>query len=105
MTRWSIVLASFVIVIGIPPFLVLANVLAVMSPEWLAFQYNQPGFPKADRFNDKDRLYNASESIEYVRGNRTLAQFGSAEAQVEVPSVSLDHVEIFVLTAVMKSKP
>ena len=75
MPRWLITLASLVLVIGIPVFLILSNVMLMMSPEWLTFQYSQPGFPKAERFNDKDRWYNASESIEYVRGNRTLDQF------------------------------
>lgn len=75
MPRWLITLASLVLVIGIPVFLILSNVMMMMSPEWLTFQYSQPSFPKAERFNDKDRLYNATESIEYVRGNRTLVQF------------------------------
>jgi integral membrane protein (TIGR01906 family) len=68
-------LLMFVLVVGLMPFLILTNVFFFMTPNWLAFQYSQPDFPKAERFNDKDRFYYGSESIEYVRGNRTLEQF------------------------------
>jgi integral membrane protein (TIGR01906 family) len=68
-------LFMLVLVLGLMPFLILSNVFIFMSPSWLAYQYSQPDFPKAERFNDKDRLHFGSESIEYVRGNRTLEQF------------------------------
>lgn len=68
-------LLSFFITIAIPIVLILSNVLLFMNPAWLAFQYSQPGFPKAELFSDRDRLYFGSESIEYIRGNRTLEQF------------------------------
>lgn len=68
-------LLALIITLAVPVILILANVLLFMNPAWLAFQYSQPGFPKAELFSDKDRLYFGSESIEYVRGNRTLEQF------------------------------
>jgi integral membrane protein (TIGR01906 family) len=68
-------LLSFFIIIAIPIVLILSNVLLFMNPAWLAFQYSQPGFPKAELFSDQARLYFGSESIEYIRGNRTLEQF------------------------------
>ncbi len=68
-------LLGLIITLAVPVILVLANVLLFMNPAWLAFQYSQPGFPKAELFSDTDRLYFGSESIEYVRGNRTLEQF------------------------------
>jgi integral membrane protein (TIGR01906 family) len=64
-----------VITLAVPVILILSNVLLFMNPAWLAFQYSQPGFPQAELFSAKDRLYFGSESIEYVRGNRTLEQF------------------------------
>lgn len=75
MPKWLPNLLAFIITLAVPVILVLSNVLLFMNPAWLAFQYAQPGFPKAELFSDKDRLYFGSESIEYVRGNRTLEQF------------------------------
>ncbi len=75
MSRWLTNLLSLIITLGVPVVLILSNVLLFMNPAWLAFQYSQPGFPQAELFSDKDRLYFGSESIEYVRGNRTLEQF------------------------------
>jgi integral membrane protein (TIGR01906 family) len=73
--RWLPTLLVFVITLAVPVILILSNVLLFMNPAWLAFQYSQPGFPQAELFSAKDRLYFGSESIEYVRGNRTLEQF------------------------------
>ncbi|MBI5034436.1 MAG: TIGR01906 family membrane protein [Chloroflexi bacterium] len=66
---------ALIITLGVPIILILSNVLLFMNPSWLAYEYSKPNFPKAELFNDKDRLYFGSESIEYVRGNRTLDQF------------------------------
>jgi uncharacterized membrane protein len=75
MPRWLTNLLTLLITLAIPPFLVISNVFLFMTPQWLDFQYSQPGFPKSVRFGDVERRYNAVESIEYVRGNRTLEQF------------------------------
>ncbi len=75
MPKWFPNLLVLIITLAVPVILILANVLLFMNPAWLAFQYSQPGFPKAELFSDTDRLYFGSESIEYVRGNRTLEQF------------------------------
>jgi hypothetical protein len=65
----------FILIIGIPPFLVLSAVHLFLSPNWIAFEYGRPDFPKAELFSDQARLYNATESLLYCTGNRTLAQF------------------------------
>lgn len=75
MPRWLPKLLSLVIVAGVPVVLILANVLLFMNPAWLAFQYSQPDFPPSVRFTAQERSYFGSESIEYVRGNRSLDQF------------------------------
>lgn len=75
MPKWLPHLLALIITLAVPVILILTNVLLFMNPAWLAFQYSQPGFPKAELFSDKDRLYFGSASIEYVRGNRTLEQF------------------------------
>jgi integral membrane protein (TIGR01906 family) len=75
MPRWLANLLTLVIVIGIPIALILTNVFILMTPNWLAYQYSQPDFPPSVRFSPQDRYRLASESIEYIRGNRTLEQF------------------------------
>ncbi len=75
MPRWLATLFMLVLVIGIPPFLILSNIFLFMTPNWLYYEYGKSDFPKAQLFNDADRRYNAAESIEYIRGNRTLEQF------------------------------
>jgi len=74
MPRWIANLLVALLVLGIPPFLILTNAFICMTPNWLDFQYSRPGFPKSVRFSDADRRYNAAESIEYIRGNRTFDQ-------------------------------
>ena len=68
-------LLALAITIGVPIALILANVFVFMNPTWLAYQYSQPDFPPPVRFTPPERYRLASESIEYIRGNRTLEQF------------------------------
>ncbi len=75
MSRWRSNLLPLFITLGVPIVLVLSNVLAFMNPSWLAYEYSKPDFPKAPLFDDATRWNKASESIEYIRGNRTLEQF------------------------------
>jgi integral membrane protein (TIGR01906 family) len=68
-------LLAWGITLTVPVVLILTNVFIFMTPAWLAYQYNKPDFPPSVRFTPAERYYFASESIEYVRGNRTLEQF------------------------------
>jgi integral membrane protein (TIGR01906 family) len=83
MPRWLVNLLALVIVIGIPIALILTNVFIFMTPNWLAYQYSQPDFPPSVRFTPQDRYRLASESIEYIRGNRTLEQFKALDVYDE----------------------
>lgn len=69
--RWLVL----VITLAVPVVLILTNVLLFMNPAWLAYQYSKPDFPPSVRFTPNERYHFAAESIEYVRGNRTLEQF------------------------------
>lgn len=80
MPKWLSTLLMLVLVLGIAPFLVLTSVHAFLLPNWIAFEYSRPDFPKADLFNDKDRLFNATESLLYTTGDRTLEQFKALSA-------------------------
>ena len=75
MPKWLPSILALAITIGVPIALILANVFVFMNPTWLAYQYSQPDFPPSVRFTPPDRYRLASESIEYIRGNRTLEQF------------------------------
>ena len=75
MSSWLNKLFPFIITLAVPVVLILSNVFLFATPEWLAFQYSQPDFPPSVRFTPADRYKFASESIEYIRGNRTLTQF------------------------------
>ncbi len=75
MPNWLRTLFVIILIIGIPPFLVLSAVHLFLTPNWIAFEYGRADFPKAELFNDKDRLYNATESLLYCMGDRTLEQF------------------------------
>ena len=81
MPKWLPTLLMLVLVIGIPPLLVLSSVHLFLLPNWIAFEYSRADFPKADLFNDKDRLFNATESLLYTTGDRTLAQFKALSAK------------------------
>ncbi len=75
MPRWLSNLLVLVLIVGIPPFLVLSAVHLFLTPNWIAFEYGRSDFPKAELFSDRDRLYNATESLLFCMGDRTLAQF------------------------------
>ncbi len=66
---------TYIITLSVPILLILTNIYLFMTPQYLTFEYGKPGFPQAQRFDDAARRYNATESIEYIRGNRTLEQF------------------------------
>lgn len=68
-------LLSRIITLAVPVVLILTNIFIFMNPTWLAYQYGKSDFPPSVRFTPEDRYRLASESIEYVRGNRTLEQF------------------------------
>lgn len=75
MPRWLANALMLLLIIGIPPFLVLANLYIFLTPQYVDYEYGKSGFPKAERFSDADRRHNSVESLEYVVGDRTLEQF------------------------------
>lgn len=80
MPKWLSTVLVIILIVGIAPLLVLTSVHIFLLPNWIAFEYSRPDFPKADLFNDKDRLLNATESLLYTTGDRTLEQFKSLSA-------------------------
>lgn len=80
MPKWLSTVLVIILIVGIAPLLVLTSVHIFLLPNWIAFEYSRPDFPKADLFNDKDRLFNATESLLYTTGDRTLEQFKALSA-------------------------
>ncbi|MCI0476177.1 MAG: TIGR01906 family membrane protein [Anaerolineales bacterium] len=71
------------ITLAVPVILILTNVFIFMNPTWLAYQYSKADFPPSVRFTPDERYRLASESIEYIRGNRTLTQFKALDVYDE----------------------
>ena len=75
MPRWLVNALMLVIVVLVPPLLLFSNLYILLTPQYLAFEYDKPDFPKSVRFSESDRRYYATESVEYERGNRNFEQF------------------------------
>jgi integral membrane protein (TIGR01906 family) len=65
---------SWLVVLLMPLFLMLNSLYLFMTPGFIRWQYSQSNFPQAELFTSQARAYNATETVEYVWGNRTLAQ-------------------------------
>ncbi len=59
LVRW---LAALAVVLFLPA----SNVLLLMRPAFVSFEYSLPGFPPSDRFDPQTRLYWAQESVRYL---------------------------------------
>ncbi|MCL4395960.1 MAG: TIGR01906 family membrane protein [Chloroflexi bacterium] len=75
MPRWLANVLMAILVVLMPPFIVLSNLYLFLTPQYLDFEYGKSDFPKADRFDDQVRRYNAAQSIEYERGNINFEAF------------------------------
>lgn len=51
-----------------PIFITLTSLYIFMSPQFIAWQYSQPGFPPAQLFTPEQRYYNAAQTVRYTRG-------------------------------------
>ncbi len=61
-------IVQWLITLLMPIALTLASLYLFMTPEFIAWQYAQPGFPPAQRFTPEARYYNAVATVRYVRG-------------------------------------
>lgn len=67
-------LLSWVIILLMPFLIILTSLYVFMTTQFIQWQYSLPNFPPSERFTSDSRYYNATESLEYVWGRRTLAQ-------------------------------
>lgn len=72
MTKLSPRLATILqwcITLPMPLFLLLGvSLYIVMTPQFIQWEYSQPGFPLADLFTPEARSYNSVQTVRYVRG-------------------------------------
>jgi integral membrane protein (TIGR01906 family) len=67
-----IALLSWSIVLLLPFFIILSSLYIFMTPQFIQYEYAQPGFPAADRFTADTRYYNATQTVRYVWGHISL---------------------------------
>ncbi len=66
--NWLVSLLSVLLVIAAPPFLVLSNVNAFMTPQFVYYEYGKPDFPPSQRFDAAARTKFAVATVRYTRG-------------------------------------
>lgn len=72
MNRFASLLSNLIALL-MPFFIILSSLYVFMTPDFVRFEYAQPGFPPAERFSADARLYNATETVRYVRGEISLS--------------------------------
>ena len=70
-------LPSILLVPLIPLFILMISIRILLTPAFVQFEYNQPGFP-VDKygFNTADRLHWANSSIDYLLNNSDISFLG-----------------------------
>ncbi len=66
--NWLVSLLGILLVIAVPPFLVLSNVNAFITPKFVYYEYGKPDFPPSQRFDAAARTKFAVETVRYTRG-------------------------------------
>lgn len=59
---------QWLITLLMPLALILGSLYIFMSPQFIQWQYAQPGFPPAQLFTPEQRSYNAIQTVLYTRG-------------------------------------
>lgn len=96
MPQWLQTLLQSIIVLTVPFVLVLGGVRLAMSEQFLAFEYQRPGFPDDPYgFSTDDRLEYGPYGIEYILSNEDISFLGDLEIDGE-PAFNereLEHME------------
>lgn len=66
--NWLVSLLGILLIIAVPPFLVLSNVNAFMTPQFVYYEYGKPDFPPSQRFDAAARTKFAVATVRYTRG-------------------------------------
>ncbi|MFO7320996.1 MAG: TIGR01906 family membrane protein [Chloroflexota bacterium] len=85
------------IAIMTPVLLVLISVRLVMTPAWLAFEYQRPGFPRDFYgFTTEDRLRYAPIALDYLLGDHDISLLGDLRFESGVPLYTARELEHMV---------
>ncbi len=68
----QVALLSWIIILLMPFFIVLSSLYIFMTPQFIQYEYSQPGFPLSIRFTPEARYYNATQTVRYVVGQMSL---------------------------------
>ena len=66
--NWLVSRLGILLVIAVPPFLVLSNVNAFMTPQFVYYEYAKSDFPLSQRFDAAARTKFAVATVRYTRG-------------------------------------
>lgn len=66
--NWLVSLLAILLVIAVPLFLVLSNVIVFMTPQFVYYEYGKPDFPPSQRFDATARMKFAVATVRYTRG-------------------------------------
>ena len=77
--RNILTIASVLLVLSIPVFLLLTNLYIFMSPAFVRYEYGKANFPPSPGFTDEERLMVADTAITYLRSDAGVEMLGNLE--------------------------
>jgi integral membrane protein (TIGR01906 family) len=79
--RSVLTIASILLVLSIPIFLLLTNLYIFMSPTFLRYEYGKANFPSSPGFTDEQRLMVADKAVTYLRSDASIEILGDLEGE------------------------
>jgi integral membrane protein (TIGR01906 family) len=77
--RNILMIASILIVLSVPVFLLLTNLYVFMSPAFVRYEYGKANFPPSPGFTDEERLMVADRAVTYLRSDAGIEMLGDLE--------------------------
>jgi integral membrane protein (TIGR01906 family) len=74
-----LMIASILLVLTVPVFLLLTNLYIFMSPAFLRYEYGKANFPPSPGFTDEERLMVADRAVTYLRSDAGIEMLGNLE--------------------------
>jgi integral membrane protein (TIGR01906 family) len=112
MPEWAQTILRWIIIVTVPFVLVLGSVRLAMTEQFLAFEYQRPGFPEDPYgFTTEDRLEYGPYGIDYILSNEDISFLGDLridgepafeerelEHMQDVQTVTRIAIQVFMLT-------
>jgi integral membrane protein (TIGR01906 family) len=74
-----LMIASILLVLSVPVFLLLTNLYIFMSPAFVRYEYGKANFPPSPGFTDEERLMVADRAVTYLRSDAGIEMLGDLE--------------------------